>query len=40
MPSMSSYNDEHLMDKVTGTGNAKLISHATGSVDHHDRQPG
>ncbi len=26
------YNDEHLMDKVTGTGNAKLISHASGSV--------
>jgi lipopolysaccharide export system protein LptA len=26
------YNDEHLMDKVTGTGNAKLISHSTGSV--------
>ena len=27
------YNDEHLIDKVTGTGNAKLISHAT------DRSP-
>lgn len=26
------YNDEHVMDKVTGTGNAKLISRATGSV--------
>lgn len=27
-----SYNDEHLMDHVTGVGNAKLISHADGSV--------
>jgi len=26
-----SYNDEHLMDKVTGLGNAKLVSHASGS---------
>ncbi len=25
------YNDEHLMDHVTGFGNAKLISHADGS---------
>ena len=26
-----SYNDEHLMDKVTGTGHARMISRATGS---------
>lgn len=26
-----SYNDEHLMDKVTGLGNARLVSHAMGS---------
>ena len=26
-----SYNDEHLMDKVTGTGNAKLVTHAVAS---------
>lgn len=25
------YNDEHLMDHVTGIGNAKLVSHADGS---------
>ncbi len=27
-----SYNDEHLMDHVTGLGNARLVSHADGSV--------
>jgi lipopolysaccharide export system protein LptA len=26
-----SYNEEHLMDHVTGLGNAKLVSHAAGS---------
>lgn len=26
------YNEEHVMDHVTGTGNAKLVSHADGSV--------
>ena len=26
-----SYNDEHLMDKVTGLGNARLVSHAAAS---------